>query len=223
MNGVSNTVCPTGSFTIEPGSRNLKYFTISIDDEKDDVTGDMRFNQDDVDFLNSIVGTADATDDLYTSRFDFDEYFPDLNLGEVDAGDVELIQCFVDACLDARRIGDADCDNDIDCDDLTFAVAQSFSGEDFTGSTYHVGFDTDLDGDNDATDKVEIRNRFLAVEPAEYVLDGVLNFFDNSAFLVLYNNNDPLADVNGDSNINFFDVPAFLTAYQNPNCLAPGT
>ena len=200
------------------GSYSIDCISITIEDAKNDVTSDGRFNQDDIDFLiSSVIGTSLATDDDYLRRFDF------VSEGVIDTADIAILQCFVDACLDARRIGDADCDNDVDCDDLALAAAQPFSGEDFTGSTYNVGFDTDLDGDNDASDKIEIRNRFLQIEPAEYVLDGVLDNFDLSAFVILYNNSDPLADVNGDSNINYFDLNAFLTAYNNPNCLAPGS
>ncbi|MFG0247088.1 MAG: GC-type dockerin domain-anchored protein [Phycisphaerales bacterium JB052] len=40
-----------------------------------------------------------------------------------------------------------------------------------------------------------------------------LNFFDVSAFLSLYNNADPMADLNGDGDYNFFDVSMFLSEY----------
>jgi hypothetical protein len=44
--------------------------------------------------------------------------------------------------------------------------------------------------------------------------DGMLNFFDVSAFLVAYQDTDPIADLNADGFFDFFDVSAFLTAYQ---------
>jgi len=47
--------------------------------------------------------------------------------------------------------------------------------------------------------------------------DGVLNFFDVSAFLVAYSKMDPIADFNDDGLFNFFDVSAFLTEY-NAGC-----
>ena len=47
--------------------------------------------------------------------------------------------------------------------------------------------------------------------------DGVLNFFDVSAFLSAYSSNDLLADFTGDGVLNFFDVSAFLSAY-NAGC-----
>lgn len=47
--------------------------------------------------------------------------------------------------------------------------------------------------------------------------DGLLDFFDVSAFLTAYNSMDPLADFTGDGEYNFFDVSAFLTAY-NAGC-----
>ncbi|MCA9275757.1 MAG: hypothetical protein KDA29_07010 [Phycisphaerales bacterium] len=52
---------------------------------------------------------------------------------------------------------------------------------------------------------------------ADLTGDGVLNFFDVSAFLNAYNASAPLADLNGDGMLNFFDVSAFLNAY-NAGC-----
>ncbi len=43
--------------------------------------------------------------------------------------------------------------------------------------------------------------------------DGILSFFDVSAFLVAFSNQDPLADFTADGQYNFFDVSAFLAAY----------
>ena len=43
--------------------------------------------------------------------------------------------------------------------------------------------------------------------------DGVLNFFDVSAFLSAFSAADSVADFNGDGLFNFFDVSAFLNAY----------
>ena len=49
--------------------------------------------------------------------------------------------------------------------------------------------------------------------PADLTGDGILNFFDVSAFLSAYSSNDLLADFTGDGVLNFFDVSAFLSAY----------
>ncbi len=49
--------------------------------------------------------------------------------------------------------------------------------------------------------------------PADLTGDGVLNFFDVSAFLAAYSGMDPAADFTGDGMYNFFDVSAFLAAY----------
>lgn len=49
--------------------------------------------------------------------------------------------------------------------------------------------------------------------PADITGDGVLNFFDVSIFLNLFNSNDPIGDFNSDGVVNFFDISAFLTAY----------
>jgi hypothetical protein len=45
--------------------------------------------------------------------------------------------------------------------------------------------------------------------------DGVLDFFDVSAFLAGFTDTDPVADFNGDGHFTFFDVSAFLVSYQN--------
>lgn len=47
--------------------------------------------------------------------------------------------------------------------------------------------------------------------------DGDLNFFDVSAFLQAFNNQEPVADFNGDGLFNFFDVSAFLQEF-NAGC-----
>ena len=49
--------------------------------------------------------------------------------------------------------------------------------------------------------------------PADLSGDGVLNFFDVSAFLSAYSAGEPAADFTGDGLLNFFDVSAFLGAY----------
>jgi hypothetical protein len=53
--------------------------------------------------------------------------------------------------------------------------------------------------------------------PADLTGDGMLNFFDVSAFLQAYNTMDPVADFNNDGMFNFFDVSAFLSAF-NAGC-----
>jgi hypothetical protein len=53
--------------------------------------------------------------------------------------------------------------------------------------------------------------------PADLTGDGVLNFFDVSAFLSAFNAMDPVADFTDDGVFNFFDVSAFLSAF-NAGC-----
>lgn len=55
----------------------------------------------------------------------------------------------------------------------------------------------------------------LEICTADLTGDGVLNFFDVSAFLAAYNAMDPSADFTGDGAFNFFDVSAFLNAFAN--------
>lgn len=62
----------------------------------------------------------------------------------------------------------------------------------------------------------------MAVESgcsADLTGDGVLDFFDVSAFLNAYNAGDPSADLTGDGVMDFFDVSAFLNAF-NAGCPA---
>ncbi|MCC5823586.1 MAG: hypothetical protein LAT64_10390 [Phycisphaerales bacterium] len=68
-----------------------------------------------------------------------------------------------------------------------------------------------------------IRDQFLTetrewvvnrcINPADINGDGVLDFFDVSAFSIAFNMQDPVADFNGDGNFDFFDFAAFLLAF----------
>jgi hypothetical protein len=49
--------------------------------------------------------------------------------------------------------------------------------------------------------------------PADLNTDGMVNFFDVSAFLSAYSAGEIIADFTGDGLLNFFDVSAFLGAY----------
>lgn len=49
--------------------------------------------------------------------------------------------------------------------------------------------------------------------PADLTGDGVLDFFDISAFLTAFGNQDPIADFSNDGSFDFFDISAFLAAY----------
>ena len=43
--------------------------------------------------------------------------------------------------------------------------------------------------------------------------DGTLDFFDVSAFLAAFTNEDPIADFTDDGSFDFFDISAFLNAF----------
>lgn len=49
--------------------------------------------------------------------------------------------------------------------------------------------------------------------PADFTLDGALDFFDVSVFLQLYNNGDLTADLANDGVLDFFDVSVFLSEF----------
>jgi hypothetical protein len=53
--------------------------------------------------------------------------------------------------------------------------------------------------------------------PADINADGVLNFFDLSAYLSLFNAQNPAADLDQNAQFNFFDVSIYLTRY-NAGC-----
>jgi hypothetical protein len=48
---------------------------------------------------------------------------------------------------------------------------------------------------------------------ADFTGDGVLNFFDVSAFLAAFTAQDPSADFSGDGIFNFFDISAYLQLF----------
>lgn len=50
---------------------------------------------------------------------------------------------------------------------------------------------------------------------ADLTGDGSLDFFDISAFLIAYGEQDPIADFSDDGNFDFFDVSAFLQAFSD--------
>lgn len=43
--------------------------------------------------------------------------------------------------------------------------------------------------------------------------DGLLDFFDISALITAFSNQDPIADWNDDGAFNFFDISAYITAF----------
>ena len=49
--------------------------------------------------------------------------------------------------------------------------------------------------------------------PIDLSCDGVINFFDVSAFLSAFSSMNPIADLTNDGVFNFFDVSAFLGAF----------
>lgn len=49
--------------------------------------------------------------------------------------------------------------------------------------------------------------------PADFIVDGVLNFFDVQEFLALFSAADMAADFNNDMVLNFFDIQDFLNAF----------
>lgn len=84
-----------------------------------------------------------------------------------------------------------------------------------------VGVDVDNDGDTDAVICDLSGNARVYLNlcqgnncPADLTGDGLLNFFDVSAFIAAYSANDPIADLSEPAgDWNFFDVSAFLQLF----------
>lgn len=95
-----------------------------------------------------------------------------------------------------------------------------------TGETVTILEAASIEGEFDAIDFSELgpnRRAFVTITDttvevfvtcfADINADGEADFFDASAFMTLFNQQDPLADMNDDGQFNFFDVSAFLSAY----------
>jgi len=68
----------------------------------------------------------------------------------------------------------------------------------------------------DGADQIRLMPDFdvyIVENIADFTADGVLNFYDVSAFLVAYFAGDPDADLNGDGALDFNDVSLFLAAF----------
>lgn len=81
--------------------------------------------------------------------------------------------------------------------------------------------DADSDGTNDLDWSMVAGDQFLNLSnptvvvscPGDLTGDGILNFFDVSAFLGAFSSMNPIADFTNDGIYNFFDVSAFLAAF----------
>ncbi|MEX0876841.1 MAG: S8 family serine peptidase [Phycisphaerales bacterium] len=85
------------------------------------------------------------------------------------------------------------------------------------GANTALRFTADGDEADDAwyIDAVAITNDLIVEDPcpADINGDGMVNFFDVSAFLTAYNNQQPDGDFNNDGLFNFFDVSGYLAAF----------
>lgn len=222
----STTMAATG---VDSGTRSISAVHFKIMDAHHDLTGDGRFNQADIDVLQSIIGTPAAMSTEF-AKFDFINAASLAEDDGVQQDEVDLLQCFVDAGLSSGLLGDANQNGQLDCGDIALAFshfnnydsANNLFVETFPNSDYLVELDADLDGDNDQDDYVLVIAALRHVEPANFFFDDVLNFFDTNAFLALYNASDPRADIypvgNPDGNFNFFDLNQFASYFANPKC-----
>ncbi len=84
-------------------------------------------------------------------------------------------------------------------------TADISEGRDCDGGESWVFFDPATPGTTNGTCSTDC--------PADMNGDGMLNFFDVSAFLSAFGSGDLAADFTGDGMLNFFDVSAFLSAF----------
>ena len=123
----------------------------------------------------------------------FDELVADLNLDELNTVlDDQILQGYIDV-------------NDGTAVDADSVVNGEVAINNF-GIEFHF-YDLNYDG---VVSAVDLPNPPCV---ADLTHDGVLNFFDISAFLSLFSAQDPLADFTNDGSFNFFDVSAFLQAF----------
>ncbi|MCR9077300.1 MAG: hypothetical protein NXI07_14780, partial [bacterium] len=79
-------------------------------------------------------------------------------------------------------------------------------------SVTDAGADTTVEGGVDAF-RISSEVCDTSSCPADLTGDGVVDFFDVSAFLAAFNAMDPAADFTGDGSFDFFDVSSFLDAF----------
>ena len=98
-----------------------------------------------------------------------------------------------------------------------FALNQIALPFDAYGGTTALRFTANGNESNDAwyLDEVAITTELVDEQTcaADLTDDGVLNFFDVSAFLGAFGTQNPIADFTNDGVYNFFDVSAFLSAF----------
>ncbi|MFB3431257.1 MAG: GC-type dockerin domain-anchored protein [Phycisphaerales bacterium] len=198
----------TATVTISGGPGPISFGLIPRGDLSHfDMDDDGRVNDLDVAALTNILPHTVTGPNDPLRIFDFD------GNGMVASDDLSIYESLVDA-LNQGVAGDASGDGLTNCDDLAGVLAHQFDpAVGACNPAYRIEFDWDLDGDNDADDRLQI---LRAIQPADYNGDGLLTFFDISAFLDEYNNQTPDGDFNGDGLWNFFDVDAFLVQYNNP-------
>jgi subtilisin family serine protease len=103
-------------------------------------------------------------------------------------------------------------------DQSSFTLTQIQFPFDAYGATTSIRFSADGDEDDDRwfLDSVAISTVFVEETnpcPADLTGDGVLNFFDISAFLSAFGEQDQVADFSGDGVFNFFDISEFLNQF----------
>jgi hypothetical protein len=97
---------------------------------------------------------------------------------------------------------------------VSTSITYDIDGDNIFNNPTSVNFDPAAPADEAYSVAMYIGHYEDAVScPADLNGDGMLNFFDVSAFLGAFSAMDPVADFNGDGMFNFFDVSAFLGAF----------
>ncbi|MBO6514136.1 MAG: hypothetical protein JJ974_09245 [Phycisphaerales bacterium] len=125
----------------------------------------------------------------------FCENYADFNLDELNTElDDQALQSFIDL-------------NDGSSSDADSIINGEYAIQNF-GQEFHF-YDLNYDGILNDSDYPTPQC------PADLTGDGMLDFFDISAFLSLYTVQDPQADFNDDGLYDFFDISSFLTEFSS--------
>lgn len=197
------------------GAETVDATHLTFTDSLLDLDNDARFSSADVALLAALVSSSAAG----YEDFDFNKN------NVIDARDVEILSALAEGGFASGLLGDIDLDGDLDCDDV--AIVQTFPDSVIGDLDYYVAADADLDGDNDVNDQEAVWTALLVVQPADVVLDGVVDILDFLDFLDAFgtceNMSGPCyasggsvnADFNGDTTVDILDLLDFTDAYGN--------
>jgi hypothetical protein len=189
---------------------------IFIDLALSDADDDGRFNALEVDALAANIG---STDPALVRKFDID------NSGTINQADVDHFSLVESSGFTAGLFGDANADGVLTCADR-WAASFPSPAPVLGGASYVIQLDSDLDGDNDATDSAAFGAFLLPVDidfnndllfPDTGDVDDLLSAYSGGAC-----SNDPNCDsidINMDGLFpDTVDIDVFVAAFSGGGC-----